>query len=318
MQKNHAGAIKGLGIAAIVLSGLVILLCIILMGVIGFMGQYADSYMDSYYYSYDTSPFSHHEYDPYYGNGYYDYYYDDYYGAESLGAALAIANIFLVIGILCAIVTLVAGIIALRFHKTPEKLGLIFGWSIAGAIVGFCGGGIIPAALFIIIAVFAYKDKQMVANGTYLQSFAAPSPSPYGHTSPYAQTTQAVTTATTMAAPAAPVAPAQPPVPTAAPAPVAPSTVPTSPAPSPVPAAQPGTISMTLTPDAESAPLTAEPTSATTPSRTAPVVAASDEIIIIDSPDIPASAPTSLTEEGREIADDTSDTTAQEASKQDE
>lgn len=104
--------------------------------------------------------------------------------------AVASASIFLMVGlslgyVLCKVVCLVAGIIALRNCNNPAKLGTAFGWSIAAAIVSFLVGGMISMVLFIVSAVFvsrvrrAYAAAPMGAYGyqqpqQYQQGFQVP------------------------------------------------------------------------------------------------------------------------------------------------
>lgn len=154
MQQDHSKAIKGLSIATIVISALSIVFSGIIIAIIGFMMSIADSSVVDYSSSY-----------PYYDDYYYDYSYidpDEYIGAYITGI---ITNALLGWAILCSIFTLVTGIIGLRFGARKDKLGLVFGWSIAGAVVGFLGTGMIVAVLMIITAVFANKDKQLYAAG---------------------------------------------------------------------------------------------------------------------------------------------------------
>lgn len=157
MQQNHAKALKGLSIAVIILSALALLGCII--GIVFTMvagsiaTTYAPQYLDSYY-------------DGDYGSSY-----ELAQDAEDAMAMLALAGIvgagLLGWAILCSVVTLIAGIVGLRNAANPAKLGSVFGWSVAGAIVGLIGGGFVTMVLCIIMAVFANKDKQLVESGLY-------------------------------------------------------------------------------------------------------------------------------------------------------
>ena len=65
--------------------------------------------------------------------------------------------------VLCKVVCLVAGIIALRSCTNPAKLGGAFGWSIAAAIVSFLVGGMISMVLFIVSAVFVSRVRKAYA-----------------------------------------------------------------------------------------------------------------------------------------------------------
>lgn len=100
----------------------------------------------------------------------------DYSGmTQDEAMAVASASIFMMVGlsfgyVLCKVVCLVAGIIALRSCTNPAKLGGAFGWSIAAAIVSFLVGGMISMVLFIVSAVFVSRVRKAYAAapmGTY-------------------------------------------------------------------------------------------------------------------------------------------------------
>lgn len=180
MQTDHSKAIKGLSIAVIIISALAIIACIIGMGIMNLVFGMLDTYgyMDSYS-AYDS---------------YYYYYDDDYIDPAVLALISGFSNILLVLAIVCGVVTLIAGIMGLRYANAPEKQGIVFGWAIAGAIVGFLGMGIIVCVLEIIVAVFANKDKQLYRAGMY-------------GANPYQQPAPAYTQAAPAQIPNAPVAP---------------------------------------------------------------------------------------------------------------
>lgn len=156
MQQDHTKAIKGLSIANIVISALVIVLCICGMFFISIALSVAGDYVTNYSDYYDLYS----EYDYYYYNS-------TISDSDSILLASGIINALFVWEIICAIVTMVAGIIGLRNADDKSKLGLVFGWSIAGAIVGFIGMGIVVVILFTITAVFASRDKQLYAYNAY-------------------------------------------------------------------------------------------------------------------------------------------------------
>lgn len=93
----------------------------------------------------------------------------DYSGmTQDEAMAVASASIFIMVGlslgyVLCKVVCLVAGIIALRSCTNPVKLGGAFGWSIAAAIVSFLVGGMISMVLFIVSAVFVSRVRKAYA-----------------------------------------------------------------------------------------------------------------------------------------------------------
>lgn len=179
----------------------------------------------------------------------------DYSGmTQDEAMAVASASIFLMVGlslgyVLCKVVCLVAGIIALRNCNNPAKLGGAFGWSIAAAIVSFLVGGMISTVLFIVSAVFvsrvrrAYAAAPMGAYGyqqpQQYQQYQQPQQHQQGLQVPQQPTNQQVppqpqqpAQGQSSAAPQAPVAPQ----PTAAPqAPSAPQppAAPQAPAPQP-------------------------------------------------------------------------------------
>lgn len=157
MQVTHGNYLKGLSIAVIVLAGLCILGFLIGIFMLGIVGS-AVSAIDPYYLdAYD----------------YYDYYYDyDYETAEAFAIASMVGGVFCVLGMLCAAVTLVAGIIGLRGANDPSKLGMVFGWSVAGAVVSLLSCGIVSTVLLVIMAVFAYKDKNYYLMGGQQPAYA--------------------------------------------------------------------------------------------------------------------------------------------------
>lgn len=93
----------------------------------------------------------------------------DYSGmTQDEAMAVASASIFIMVGlsfgyVLCKVVCLVAGIVALRSCTNPAKLGGAFGWSIAAAIVSFLVGGMISMVLFIVSAVFVSRVRKAYA-----------------------------------------------------------------------------------------------------------------------------------------------------------
>lgn len=163
MQKNHAKAIKGLSIAAIVISAVLIVCYILGMVMVGVTGTYAADYLSSY--AYDDMFDNHYEYHSF-----------DADDAAAFSAIMGVVNVALAFCVIGVVVCLIGGIIALRNYDKPEKLGAVFGWSIAGAILGFVATGVILTVLFVIIAVFANSDKKLYQSGMY-----------YAMNQPYAQ-----------------------------------------------------------------------------------------------------------------------------------
>lgn len=201
MQNMHTKTIKTLGLACIIISS--ILLALSIAGIIASMvgaaavGSYADNYM------YYQGSGGHH------GYYYYDYYdYDDLYdlygyssNAAGVQLALVMTILLCVFAAACCAVSLIASIIVFRNAYKLEKYGLVFGWSIAGAIVGVFGSGMILTALFIIIAVFTNMDRKLFMSGQY-QNAAGINPNavPGTPTMPVVPASPAIASAPTAAA----------------------------------------------------------------------------------------------------------------------
>lgn len=190
MQQSRAKTIKGLSIGCIVLSAIYLLAFVIggaaLAAVASYSGPIADlaqSYSPSYSYGYSPGG---HDYSFGYGSPYdYDYsysLYDDALDSQYLYLFAQLGIIFIVIGFVMQAVSLVSAIIVLLNASKPEKLGLAFGWGIAGAVISVFSGGIVQTVLFVLIVVFAYKDRQLYRNGQYPMpatvSYGAPEPIP--------------------------------------------------------------------------------------------------------------------------------------------
>lgn len=152
MKNAHAGAIKGMSIAVIVLAALGIIGAILIMVFSGLLsavvldGGYG--LMNDLTYEYGALDGS------YYG----------YFDAED---AFFVSMLMMLVGgglsiwvLVCCVVTLIAGIFGVLHAANPAKLGLVMGWAIAGAILSFLGGSIVTVVLLIIVAVFANADKR--------------------------------------------------------------------------------------------------------------------------------------------------------------
>lgn len=244
MQKNHAKAIKGMAIACVALSGVIIFLCVIGIAMMSVMAPFIqDALADYYGYGYDGygSIYGSYSIGTHYGSGdfpgYYDYY--DDYAAYQL--AVSIVNIILGLAIVAEGVVLAAGIIVLRNYNKPEKFTMVFAWSIVGAVLGFLCSGIIQGVLFIIIAVFVNSDKKLYRTGMYYPAAGAYAVPAVG---------QPVPPVPPMPAPGQPVPPVQPVQPASPqavqPQPVAPVPAEATQAPSPDQAAVQGAVQPAL------------------------------------------------------------------------
>ena len=187
MQNNHASAIKGVNIAAIVFAVIAILACFVGFALAGIGGSAINQYG---HHLFDEALTSHHELERELAasgitvTG-------DITGADvvnSLNFALALGMFGIGWELISAVVTLVAGIMGVRGASRREKLGGVLVWSIVGAVVALLGGRIITCILLIIPAVLAGMDKR-----AYAIPYGQPAAQPYGQptTQPFPQTPQA-------------------------------------------------------------------------------------------------------------------------------
>lgn len=181
MPKNHAKAIKGMSIACIAVAGIVILVCLAGLAMIALFGPILEeAIMDSYVYNYGYG--YGYDYDSIFGaygistalepmHGHHAYYPSDFPNAyDELGefqVMMTMFNVLLVLGLIAEGIVLAAAIIVLKNHNKPEKFGMVFVWSIVGAVIGFFASGIVQGVLFIIIAVFVNSDKKLYQAGMY-------------------------------------------------------------------------------------------------------------------------------------------------------
>lgn len=167
MYQNHAKAIKGLGIAIIVLAALTIAGCLLGLAFTVFSGSMAATFVP---YSYNDASIAA----------------DMHEAGLSDDEAIALFTmVFGMIGAglvwaaLCSVFVLVAGIKALGAANDPAKLKGAMTWNIVGAVASFLGGGLVTTVLCIIVAVFASKDKAALEAGYfYAQPPAQPQPQP--------------------------------------------------------------------------------------------------------------------------------------------
>lgn len=182
MQTSHARTIRGLSIAVVILSVLSILGLIFSLAFIGVGGAAlgSEEVRGAASYSLSMDP------DSAYTMEQLGITEDDAFGM--LGFLLGLGAVYVFWGIICSIVTLIAGIIGMRNYDKTDKLGKVFGWSIAGAVMAFLYGNIITLVLLIIAAVCASKDRKASTAIPYgqpasyysaPQPYAAPQP-PYG------------------------------------------------------------------------------------------------------------------------------------------
>lgn len=164
---QHEKAIRYLGIAVVVFSALALLGTVIGFIFMGVGHAALNAYgPDMIQQGYE------------YGRGHHGY---SYYGDLSASDAMGLANFGMGLGyvvlaweFVTAVVSLIAGILAIRGAANHAKLGGVFGWGIAGAVAAFLGGRIITCVLLIIVAVLAYKDKNAPAYPAAGYGYGAP------------------------------------------------------------------------------------------------------------------------------------------------
>lgn len=137
MRFNHAGIIRGLSIANIVIGAL--LLCILLYGF--FFFDIGAAILAT-----NSSP-------------------------EGLSAGKAIYGNLLLMAFFFVIIPFIAGILGTAFARRPQKLTIVLVFNILGAIayvVGFGLIGVVFAALCVLVAIFSFQDKKAYDNKVYL------------------------------------------------------------------------------------------------------------------------------------------------------
>lgn len=73
---------------------------------------------------------------------------------------VGVTGAFVIWGMACSLVALVASILGMRNYDKPQQLGSAFGWAIAGAVTSFLTGNIISTVLLIISAVYIDKVRK--------------------------------------------------------------------------------------------------------------------------------------------------------------
>lgn len=186
MQTDHSKAISGLSIAVIIISALTLACCIIGWIFVAMGGSIFNQ----------VGPAAIDDAMRGYGSGHYHGEYNDL----STSDIMALGNLGIMVGgaaliweaAMC-VVSLVAGVLGMKNARNREKLGGVFGWSLAAAICSLLSGRLITMALLIIVTVFAHKDKNAPAwqpqpyygqapqaQQPYGQPAAQPMQQPYG------------------------------------------------------------------------------------------------------------------------------------------
>ena len=150
---------RGLGIAAIALSAVSLLVCLLCAALLAVASSMFDaSSVESL--AYEMSRYG--------GYGYGHDYYSLGYGGEEMASAFSfgfvLAGILLGWEVLTCVVSLVASIMVFRSANDSALLGKVFGWGLAGAIAALLGGRFITMVVFIVVAVFATRDRSAAQN----------------------------------------------------------------------------------------------------------------------------------------------------------
>lgn len=166
MQHSHAGTIRGLSIAVIILSSLSILG---LLGLLAFFGVGGVALNDpalqnSVSMSIEADPETALQMEQLGITS------DDAMGL--MGIVLGLGAAYVVWGIICCLISMIAGIIGMRNCRNTAKLGGAFGWAIAGAVTSFLYGNIVVMILLIISAVCISKDRKAATAIPYGQPAA--------------------------------------------------------------------------------------------------------------------------------------------------
>ena len=196
--------VKGLSIAAVVVSALAIIFSLVMVFTASATLAYVNETVEQY------------------SNYYYGYVDPDELAAMSFAATAMVA--LAVFSVISGGFQLFVSIFILLKHKDTSKLKTLFVLAIIAAAASLVVGGIVNIVLFVLMAVFIYKMRKALASTpAVMNATAAPAPTP-------------VTVAAPAPAPA-PTAPAS-----AAPAPAAPEVAPVAAAPAaatPIPPAPP-------------------------------------------------------------------------------
>lgn len=228
--------VKGLSIAAIVISALAIVFSLVMVFTASATLAYVSETIEEY------SSLS-----SYYSSYYYGYVDPDELAAMSFAATAMVA--LAVFAVISGGFQLFVSIFIFLKHKDTTKLKTLFVLAIIAAVASLVVGGIVNIVLFVLMAVFIYKMRKAIAPAPAAMNVAAaPAPTPVAAAAPAsAPAPAAAAPAAATPAPAAPApAPAPAPTPVAAtpapatatpipPAPPAPGAAPT-PAPAPAPA----------------------------------------------------------------------------------
>lgn len=102
-----------------------------------------------------------------------------------LNATVGISAFLLVLGLLCVVVQLIAGVIGIKSCADPTKFSKLFGWTIAGIVVSVLTCSVITLVLFIIVAVYVNKMKKLPPEAFTQQQMGYAGAQPYANQGAY-------------------------------------------------------------------------------------------------------------------------------------
>ena len=102
-----------------------------------------------------------------------------------LNATVGISAFLLVMGLLCVVVQLIAGVIGIKSCADPSKFSKLFGWTIAGIVVSVLTCSVITLVLFIIVAVYVNKMKKLPPEAFAQQQMGYAGTQPYANQGAY-------------------------------------------------------------------------------------------------------------------------------------
>ena len=102
-----------------------------------------------------------------------------------LDATVGISAFLLVLGLLCVVVQLIAGVIGIKSCADPTKFSKLFGWTIAGIVVSVLTCSVITLVLFIIVAVYVNKMKKLPPEAFTQQQMGYAGAQPYANQGAY-------------------------------------------------------------------------------------------------------------------------------------
>lgn len=155
METSHAKVIRGLGIVTTVIAALCVLLFVLMAAGVGLGAVVAN---DADVAATVTS-------------GAIDIDMSGLEGTVFADNPMLLLNIVLGAGgallaalIVCNILALIAGILAIRNAANVQKLGSLFVWAIAGAVASLLGSNIVLAILLVIIVVLVHMDHKAASH----------------------------------------------------------------------------------------------------------------------------------------------------------